>query len=203
MIIWGWRGITSTTENIQFHCPQCDDNCAGVIKQVRNFFTIYFIPIIPLNVSGRYVECNSCAGSFGEEILSYDPEVEKKQNEERMLRLMVMAALADGRVDDLERGEINKQYQEFTGLPVAQHKLDTEIKMAMSANTDLNAFVGGFASELSDHGKALVVKLAFHTMSAGGDLQPGHQTQLIKLSSTLGIPEDQYMTLIDEISKIE
>ncbi|HRX80347.1 MAG TPA: hypothetical protein P5307_14850 [Pirellulaceae bacterium] len=52
MIIWGSRGLTSVVENGQFHCPQCGTDRMFNLKQVRNFFTLYFIPLIPLNVAG-------------------------------------------------------------------------------------------------------------------------------------------------------
>ena len=76
------------------------------------------------------MECSACSGSFDEGILSYDPEKERQEDEIRMLRVMVMAALADGRVDDLERGEIHKQYEEITGLPLvanmSRHRREAE-----------------------------------------------------------------------------
>ena len=39
-----------------------------------------------------------------------------------------------------------------------------------------------------------------YTMSASGDLQPGHQQQLTRLRQTLGIPVDQYKELISHFS---
>ncbi|TWT83104.1 Tellurite resistance protein TerB [Planctomycetes bacterium CA13] len=201
MIIWGSRGLTSVVESTQFHCPQCSANRSGNLKQVRNFFTLYFIPLIPLNVAGRFVECTSCGGTFAEEILSYDPEVEQQETNSHLLRVMVMAALADGQMDDAERGEIQKQYMELTGLPIPAATLEQETELAHQSKADLNSYVGKIAGDMSPHGKALVVKLAFHTMSAGGDLQPGHQAQLAKLSTTLGIPQDQYVELINHLSE--
>ncbi len=200
MIIWGSRGLTSVIDTQAFHCPQCNAQSDGLIKQVKNYFTLYFIPVIPLNVAGRYVECHSCAGTFGEEILSYDPAIEKQKNIDQMMRVMVMAALADGIVNDGERAEINRQYMELAGLPIPPQKLDEQIKLAMQSGANLNSMVASFAHELSGHGKALLIKLAFLTMTASGELQPGHQTQLAQLSKTLGIPEDQYMTFIDQLS---
>ena len=94
MIIWGSRGLTSVVENGQFHCPQCGTDRMFNLKQVRNFFTLYFIPLIPLNVAGRYVECGSCGGTFSEETKSYDPEKERQEMHTRMLRVMLMAATA-------------------------------------------------------------------------------------------------------------
>ncbi|MEO1972861.1 MAG: hypothetical protein ABGX07_14975, partial [Pirellulaceae bacterium] len=67
------------------------------LKQVRNFFTLYFIPVIPLNIAGRFIECHSCGTCYEEEVLSYDPEIERAETAAQMLRIMVLAALADER----------------------------------------------------------------------------------------------------------
>lgn len=201
MIIWGSRGLTFVVESDQFNCPRCSAVRPCNLKQVRNFFTLYFIPVIPLNVAGRYVECGSCGGTFGEEAMSHDPEKERQETTTQMLRVMVMAALADGEVDDAERAEIKKQYAEIAGLPIPAATLEEEISMAKSSKQDLNSYIGWMAPSLSSHGKALVVKLAFHTMSASGEFQPGHQEQLAKLGETLGIPPDQYRELISHISE--
>ena len=166
---WGSRGLTSTVESSQFNCPQCATTRPCSLKQVRNFFTLYFIPLIPLNVAGRYVECGSCGGTFAEEAMSFDPEKEREETQTQLLRVMVMAALADGHVDDAEQAEIKKQYMELAGLPIPEAMLENEIAMANSSGANLNTYVSNIASSLSPHGKALVVKLAYHTMSAAGN----------------------------------
>jgi uncharacterized tellurite resistance protein B-like protein len=201
MIIWGARGVTSVVESHQFHCPRCEAPRACELKQVRNFFTLYFIPLIPLNVAGRYVECKSCGGTYAEEALSRDPQKEREEIQLQMLRVMVLAALADGQVDAAERAEIQKQYMDLAGLPIPAATLDHEIGLASSAGTNLNAFVGTLADSLAPQGKALVVKLAFQTMSASGNPQPGHQEQLSRLGDTLGIPKDQFVELLRVLSE--
>ena len=182
--------------------PVLDDS-RGALKQVRRYFTLYFIPIIPLDVAGRFVECQSCGGSFAEEVLSYDPEKARRETQTQMLRVMVMSALADGEVDAVEREEVNKQFTEIAGRPPPAATLDEEIAWAATSGADLNSFVGAMSKNLTPHGKALVVKLAFHTMSASGTLRPGHQEQLSKLSDTLSIPQEQYMALITKLSEPE
>lgn len=201
MIIWGSRGLTSTIDSRQFHCPQCGTGRSSSLKQVRNFFTLYFIPVIPLNVAGRYVECGSCGGTFAEEALDYDPEKAREETNMQMLRVMILAALADGSVDEDECDEIRKQYMEIAGLPVSGEVLEQEIRLATEAKADLNSFVSRFVDELTPHGKALVVKLAFHTMTASSELQSGHHAALTKLASTLQIPEDQYRALIEHLNE--
>lgn len=117
-----------------------------------------------------------------------------------MLRVMVMAALADGRIDNLERAEIEKQYLELAGLPITADTLDSEISMAASSSGNLNSYVQTIVSDLSPHGKALVVRLALRVMSAEGEPRPGHKEQLAQLAGTLGIPQEQYLELIRQLS---
>ena len=69
LIIFGTRGVRSTMDEGQFYCPQCDGQTRYKHKKVTQFFTLYFIPIIPLGVKGKYVECQSCRNTYIERIL--------------------------------------------------------------------------------------------------------------------------------------
>ena len=55
-IIFGTRGVTSKKDRGQFQCPQCGSGCEYVHKSVRRFFTLYFIPVIPLDHLGEIAE---------------------------------------------------------------------------------------------------------------------------------------------------
>src|SRR5438105_2443720 len=76
IIIWGSRGLTSTLDSGQFYCPGCDDRRDYHLRQVREFFTLYFIPLIPMGGARRYVECATCGGTYKEEVLSMEPPSE-------------------------------------------------------------------------------------------------------------------------------
>lgn len=196
MIIFGTRGIASTEESNHFNCPQCRTKRDGSLKNVRTFFTLYFIPLIPMGSRGRYVECHSCGGNFAEEVWNYDPEQEKAQTMQQMLRVMIVAALADEEVDRFERAEIKKQYMELTGLPIADSTLDQEIKMAAESRVTLSMFVGGLVEGLSGHGRALVLKLAYKVMTAAGEMTPSQDRAFNHLADTLAIPKAQVQELI-------
>ncbi|MEL7498281.1 MAG: zinc-ribbon domain-containing protein [Planctomycetota bacterium] len=200
MIIYGSRGISSEVEPVNFFCPQCGCKQDGRIMQVRNYFTLYFIPLIPLNVHGRYIECPACRGTYNEEVLAFSEEQDQFTQNERLLRVMVMAALADGVADEGERSAINRQYSEISGVPLLATDLETEIQMAQQSGADLNQYVGSFANELSDQEKGILVKVAYHTMVGSGGLQAGHKQQLSQLAATLEIPKPMYMDLLKQLS---
>ena len=77
IIIWGSRGVTSTLEQGEFYCPQCDSREEYALKQVRPFFTLFFIPLFPIGAAQRYVECRGCNDAFQEGVLDYRPPSEK------------------------------------------------------------------------------------------------------------------------------
>ena len=60
MIVFGTRGVTSTKETGPFNCLFCGDQRAYSRKSVRRFFTLYFIPVIPLDEMGNtYIASSS------------------------------------------------------------------------------------------------------------------------------------------------
>lgn len=201
MIIFGTRGITSTVERNHFNCPQCRTKRDGSLKNVKSFFTLYFIPVIPLGSRGKYVECHSCGGNFAEEVWAYDPDQEHAQTMQKMLRVMIVAALADDQVDQYERAEIKKQYMELTGLPIAESTLDQEIQMAAEARVTLSQFVGGIVEGLSGHGRALVLKLAYKVMTAAGEMTSSQNWAFNQMAETLGIPQGQLQELIQHFQE--
>ena len=75
LIIYGTTGITSTTGHGNFTCPMCMRQAAYRQRQIRRWFTLYFIPIIPLHVACRYVECASCGAELDERVLAMQNQI--------------------------------------------------------------------------------------------------------------------------------
>jgi len=191
MIIFGTQGITSTVLSQAFHCPTCRMSRNGALKKVSGFFTLYFIPLIPIGERGRYVECDHCGGTFAEEILAFDPEQSRQELNASLLRVMILAALADGEIDPTEHAEIKRIYEEITGFPIPDASIEKEASMATEANATLTRFAATMQN-MDAEVKAIVIKLAYQVMSVGGNLRPGHQRELDNMGDALGVPRDQY-----------
>ena len=59
MIIFGTTGLNSTKERGAFNCPRCSMQRGYRWISVNRFFTLYFIPLIPLGT--RYLDvCTVC-----------------------------------------------------------------------------------------------------------------------------------------------
>jgi hypothetical protein len=71
MIIWGSRALTSTQATGSFACPECKVQIGYEKKQMRRFFTLYFIPLFPTETLGQWIECTRCHTNYKEAVLQY------------------------------------------------------------------------------------------------------------------------------------
>src|SRR3984957_15850976 len=70
LIIWGLRVFYRTTGQGVFHCRRCGGDRNYRLRSGRRFFTVFFIPIIPLNKVGEHVQCATCKTRYVMDALS-------------------------------------------------------------------------------------------------------------------------------------
>jgi len=111
MIIFGTRARYKTVDTGQFHCPHCQKEREYHHKQGKNYFSLYFIPVLPIGDANEFVECQTCKRTYSTEAINFKPS--KPQNEAaRLLNdvkrklelgLSVEYVIADLTSDGLER----------------------------------------------------------------------------------------------------
>lgn len=68
MIIFGTRLRHRKIGEGEFFCPKCQAGRVYHHKEAIRYFTLYFLPVIPIQRLGDYVECQTCG-------VAYDPQV--------------------------------------------------------------------------------------------------------------------------------
>jgi len=74
MIIWGSTGKEKTIGRGDFYCPQCQRMSPFTHRRASRYFTLYFIPLFPMETLGEFVQCEQCGGDFSQDILDLSPE---------------------------------------------------------------------------------------------------------------------------------
>lgn len=69
ILIWGWRALRYVLGTGEFFCPQCGTDSPYQHLRQRRWFTLFFIPVIPLEHLGSFVECQRCRSAFTEAVL--------------------------------------------------------------------------------------------------------------------------------------
>ena len=102
MIIFGTRVRQKTIGQGEFFCPHCQSMCGYEHKSARQFFTLYFIPVIPIKQLGEFITCENCGGTFKAEarFLRSSPTAAAGQKN----RVEDLAALMNSMKAKLEKG---------------------------------------------------------------------------------------------------
>jgi len=176
MIIFGTRGVRSTINKGTFDCPQCESHQDYKHKKVRNFFTLYFIPVIPLGHLGEYVECQKCRGTFVPKVLDYNKNADSNkflsEYEKAIKHCMVLIMLADGEIDDNEMLMVQVIFNRFSHNDITMEELESYVKEVEENPEHPSTYLKKIAPSLNYHGKTVVIQSALSVAASDGNIDP-------------------------------
>lgn len=70
LLIFGTKVRTTVLRAVVFACPNCRSDRAGTVLLLRRWFTLFFLPIIPMGKVGEAVRCETCGSTYRPDVLS-------------------------------------------------------------------------------------------------------------------------------------
>ncbi|MCB1042439.1 MAG: zinc ribbon domain-containing protein [Acidobacteria bacterium] len=199
MIIFGTRSVTSTPERGEFFCPNCRSAQTFKLKRVRNFFTLYFIPLIPLQKLGEYVHCEGCQGDFVVDVLNFDPNMVTDRAHEafatalrRISASVLSKTQATGR-DQIAQAVAVYRYHANDGID--EDELRDSLAQ-VNSHEPLANHVAGMDGNLTDPAKEIIIRLAYETGLIAGDLSEDLYQQIAEMAMALGMTPAHFRGVI-------
>jgi len=78
-IIFGTGPRRENMDSGEFYCPHCQTTRQYKRQRVRNYFRLYFIPLIPLGDSQEIIECETCGMAFAPRVLEMNAPQPKRK----------------------------------------------------------------------------------------------------------------------------
>lgn len=208
LIIFGTRGVTTTVASGKFFCPGCMAKRSYEHQRVRRFFTLYFIPIIPLDTIGEYVECLHCRDTYKTSVLDFDADMLSEAKEKvieaefhaAVKRVMVLMMLADGKIEPAEVETIQLIYGKLAKSELSKEDVDKEVEASKADGRGLRAYMSSLVGSLNDSGKETVVKAAYFVASADGHVSTEETNLLAELAAALEMSPAQFKTIVDKLA---
>jgi hypothetical protein len=102
LIIWGFRVIWSTVGTGVFYCQRCGGDRQYRQRTGRRFFTLYWIPIIPLSkVNADHVQCLTCKALYPLGVLQQATVAQLQAGVAEGIRAMAVVMLQAGDINNV------------------------------------------------------------------------------------------------------
>lgn len=73
IVLFGTKSVRTTVRSGTFDCPVCRSRQRYEHVATRRWFTLFFIPVVPLDRLGTQVECGGCGSVMGPRVLDTRP----------------------------------------------------------------------------------------------------------------------------------
>lgn len=100
LLIFGFKVRFKTTGTIAFFCPRCGGDRHGNTRVARRWFTLMFLPVIPLNTVGEIVECTTCHGRFSPGVTAQPTTAALGQVLANAVRVLTALVVRSGNASD-------------------------------------------------------------------------------------------------------
>ncbi|HPF38335.1 MAG TPA: hypothetical protein P5081_15945 [Phycisphaerae bacterium] len=198
-IIFGFRSVTLGGDQGSFFCPQCGQQRYYLRKRIRRFFTLFFIPLIPLDVLAEYVECLSCRGTFRPEALNRNPVVKATEDFHQALMYVLIGMTAhalDFRAKRVE--QIRQIYAELTAKELSHEEIKADIDAFNDDSGPYERSLRTLAPNLGDQSKEKLIRASLLVARSGEPLTEQQRVFLDSLAEKIRITPAHLRGIVSE-----
>lgn len=193
LFLLGEKAVRYATHEGTFNCPICNSSQDALHVVEKNYFTVFFIRILPLEILSDYIECAHCQHSF-------DPQNTAKPAYISGLELVLSYLMLGYGVNeskeiatDIFKAMTEREYDE---------KIFRDNIADLNNGKDLFKALKGLAFQLNTMGTIRVVEAAFLMSRALSDLGYEDRLRVNLIGNALGISLEFINEIIDRIQQI-
>jgi len=212
-IIFGTRGMKHTVKDsdvLANSCPNCNNGNLNH-KLYRRWFTLFFIPMIPLDVIDRFYECDACKSVYNENVKSVlaqsQEEIDASQKEARkvyaqaLIAAMTHMAMVDGHYAEEEDREIQDVIENFDEFKHELLQVHREVKVNLNKDNQVFNYLSEARNALSAESLMNILAQAAVVLLADGAIEKEEEDLMKDYLIACGLPKDMYHTLIEKLKK--
>ena len=194
LIIFGLRVFYRTIAQGTFHCRRCGGDRQYRRRSGRRWFTLFFIPVIPLNAVGEHVRCTTCNTRYVTDVLNQPTAAQMQAALPAGMRAAVSAMLRSG--DPYSPASRQRAIEAVIGAGTPGYDeamLDTDlIQPFESIRPALNQVGAQLTVQAREWYLAEVIRIAM----ADGTLTEGERHAALAIGVDLGMTQAQVVGVV-------
>ena len=194
LIIFGLRVFYRTIAQGTFHCRRCGGDRPYRHRAGRRWFTLFFLPVIPLTSVGEHVQCTTCRTRYVTEVLSQPTTAQMQAALPAGMRAAVSAMLRSG--DPASAVSRQRAIEAVIGSGVPNYDeamLDADLKQPFETiRPALNQVGGQLTIQAREWYLAEVIRIAL----ADGPLSETERQAALAIGADLGMTQAQVIGVV-------
>ena len=194
VIILGLRVFYRTIAQGTFHCRRCGGDRQYRHRSGRRWFTLFFLPVIPLNSAGEHVRCTTCRTRYVTDVLSQPTTAQMQAALPVGMRAAVSAMLRSG--DPASPAPRQRAIEAVIGAGTPGYDeamLDADLMMPFdSIRPALNRVGAQLTVQAREWYLAEVIRIAM----ADGTLTEGERHASLAIGAELGMTQAQVVGVV-------
>jgi tellurite resistance protein len=194
LLIFGFRTFYRTLAEGIFHCRKCGGDRQYRHRAGRRFFTLFFIPVIPLTKAGEHVQCTTCKTRYVMDVLKLPTTA---QMQTALPTGMRAAATVMLRAGDPSRQAARQRAVAVIQGAGAQGYTDADLDsdMAQPAEATRSA-LGQVAGQLAPDAREWFLTETVQVAMADGPLTEGERQTAQAIAADLGMSPAQAIGVV-------
>jgi hypothetical protein len=195
MIVFGWRTWARSIAHGTFFCPHCGADREYAHKRARRWFTLFFIPVIPLNVIGEYIQCGTCTKTFKPTVLDALTTAQVQETLFRAVRKAVTVLVRQVGSPGAAATAVGV-LSSYAGRPWTDDELTADVQHLDTS--DLSADLATLASVSNEQGKERILEACVRVAATGGVIDSQARVTLDHIAAGLLMTAAHARGVIDQ-----
>jgi hypothetical protein len=194
LIIFGFRVFFRTLAQGTFHCRRCGGDRQYRHRAGRRWFTLFFLPVIPLNAVGEHVQCTGCRTRYVTDVLGQPTTAQMQAALPAGMRAAVSAMLRSGDPSNQASRQRAVEAVVRSGVPdYNEAMLDADLMQSFDViRPALNQVGAQLAIQAREWYLAEVIRIAM----ADGPLSETERHAALAIGTDLGMTQAQVIGVV-------
>ena len=210
-ILFGTRSLKhkiSKSDILHKSCPHCNEGSL-IHKLYRRWFTLFFIPIIPLDSIDKFYECDSCGSAYNEKIKSIlNKNKQEQQESNKELRLILAKALIgtmthmaiiDDDLDKQEEALIMESIETFDDIKSELLEVLSNVKQYKNSNNYVFNLLNDARDRLSAETLTNILHKVCLVLLSDNKIDKREEDLIKEYFIACGLPKDMYEIVLNKL----
>ncbi len=184
--VWGVKVRSRVVERTTFVCPRCGVDRDGSELVRQRWFTVLYVPLVPLAMLEPVIECGACGHQCDLGVLDIPTSDQLSRYLEDAMRRAVATVVRAAGADDVATRTAAVAAMRSAGHDYDDVTLNDDVRMLAGDGAALS--LRRLVDELTPHGKQSFLHRMAAVAQADGSLSADERRALVEIGVALGMP---------------